>query len=608
MKNHKEQLLQRLRDHILFIRKKIEADMKKVEVHAHKSTRDIARLRPEEQSVAMQLKGHAIQRMEELEHLHQAPYFIKCEVVEQDTSETKTYFFAKHQLSDESVYSWVAPIASIRFENPGDVSYTVQGGGKKKLLLNTKEQYLIVDGEVLFFAREDGNTPRELIFQAHFTKQKSEFILPEIVAQMEKAQDQVIRAHYRGPLIISGPAGSGKTTLALHRVAYLTQAPDTATLYPAKLIIVFVQDNGTKEYFSHLLPGLGIHNVIITTFSEWALDMLALQGFSYISRYGTTEEEKDSYEYQKIKALRSEKIPQYSKNTFTFLAETYTDLSVDGKKLLDQQKKQKTLDRFDLTILLNAYWETYQKFEKRRSFTSVVNGVMKNRTAKTPIEYSLIVVDEFQNYLPEQLKIFNICLNQQTKSCIYVGDIAQQVYLGTIKNWDQIGETIEAERNIKLDKVYRNTKSILAFIQNLGYPISLPEGLKEGPPVTEKICSTVKEEIEHIKGVIGAYAKGSVGILAKNDTYLTPFKAEFSEMKNIHVLTMNESQGVEFDLVCIVGIDERTFVVNHHADALSEHIEERKRMQKDLLYVALTRPINELHILGKILLPRQLTR
>ena len=45
--------------------------------------------------------------------------------------------------------------------------------------------------------------------------------------QMEKAQDQVIRAHHAGPLVISGPAGSGKTTLALHRVAFLTQSPET---------------------------------------------------------------------------------------------------------------------------------------------------------------------------------------------------------------------------------------------------------------------------------------------------------------------------------------------------------------------------------------------
>jgi len=101
----------------------------------------------------------------------------------------------------------------------------------------------------MFFSKEVEGRARELIYQEHFTNRKTGFMLPEIVAEMEKSQDQVIRAHHEGPLVISGPAGSGKTTLAFHRVAYLTQAPDTALHYREDSIIIFVQDNGTKEYF-----------------------------------------------------------------------------------------------------------------------------------------------------------------------------------------------------------------------------------------------------------------------------------------------------------------------------------------------------------------------
>ena len=98
--------------------------------------------------------------------------------------------------------------------------------------------------------------------------------------------------------------------------------------------------------------------------------------------------------------------------------------------------------------------------------------------------------------------------------------------------------------------------------------------------------------------MLGKYQQGSVGILAKSESYLAPFKEAFKNNKNIHPLTMNESQGVEFDLVCIVGINSETFKVTHHEDILPEHIKERTSMQKDLLYVALTRAITELHILG----------
>lgn len=594
MENYKQQLLNKVRKHIEFIREKVLTDLEQVRVVANRSIREIGKMKPENQVVEMERRGFAIRRVEELKHLHKTPYFIKCELIEKDTQEKKTYYFAKHQLSEESIYSWVAPVASIRFESPGNVSYILPGGEKKEMTLTSREQYMIVDGKVIFFAREEENKGRELIYQEHFTQKKIGFMLPEIVAQMEKAQDQVIRAHHQGPLVISGPAGSGKTTLALHRVAYLTQAPDTSAIYPADKIIVFVQDDGTRNYFSQLLPELGIHNVSITTFSTWAIKILGLEGYEYVHRFGEGEEERDLYEYKKIVVLRNLKdIPAYNKNPNTFLAKAY-----EGIKLYEKQKKDKKIDRFDLTLMLRSYLEKYKKIETVRFFDGVVNGVLKRRSRKTLIQYSLIVVDEFQNYLPEQLSILKSCLTEDGGSTIYVGDMAQQVYLGTIKKWEEIKENILHERMIKLDKVYRNTKSILTFIQSLGYTISVPNEIKEGPAVVERMLESQTEEIDHIKNMVDKYKDGSIGVLSKQESYLDTFREAFKDNKNVHVLTMNESQGVEFDLVCIVGVNNETFSVTNHDDVLPEHINERTLMQRDLLYVALTRAITELHILG----------
>ena len=116
--------------------------------------------------------------------------------------------------------------------------------------------------------------------------------------------------------------------------------------------------------------------------------------------------------------------------------------------------------------------------------------------------------------------------------------------------------------------------------------------------MVEKITSTPEEEIRHIRELIPKYKKGNIGILTQDESCLRNLKKEFSDMRNIHVLTMLEAQGVEFDLVCLVGIKKESFSVTHHIDALPQHTEERKRMRKDLLYVALTRAITELHILG----------
>ena len=598
MQKNKEKLLKQVKLHIELVRHKVQEKLEMAKSLANQSLKGFGKMPPEDQAVFMSLRSNAWKRVKELTHLEGSPYFTKCEIIDENGQEQK-YFFAKHEFSEQSIYSWVAPVSSIRFEDPGRASYKLPNGTTKTVTIKEKEQYMIVDGKILFFSIEDQNNPRELIYQEHFTKQKSEFILPEIVAQMEKAQDQVIRANHKGPLVISGPAGSGKTTLALHRVAYLTQVPDTALLYPPEFIIVFVQDNGTKEYFSTLLPSLGINDVKITTFSEWALKVINIENHFYIERYGENEEEKDLYEYQKIKALRKTLIPNWNKNIYTTLYSTYSKcFSSYNLKLFEKQKKEKKIDRFDLVILLKSYFTKYKKFEIKRKYQTFVKDKLVSKTEKTVVLYSLMIIDEFQNYLPEQLQIFKNCLNEKTQSVVYVGDMAQQVKLGTIRNWEEIGEIISLDRNVRLNKVYRNTKNILSFIKSLGYVVDLPIGLKEGPAVVEKIINTVDEEIEYIKNIISQYVNGSIGILAKEESYLQNFKKEFADSKHIHVLTMLESQGVEFDLVCLVGIKKESFDVVHYVDVLPIHIEERKRMQRDLLYVALTRAITELHILG----------
>ncbi len=598
MEKYKEKLLKELEKHIDFVRQEIKKKLEDSKVLANQSLKGFRKLLNEDQAVFMSLRGHAHKRVRELTVLEGSPYFMKTDILN-SKGEAKSYFFAKHEFSEQGIYSWVAPVSAIRFENPGPASYKLPNGTVVNVNIKQKEQYTIVNGKVMFFAMEAKDKARELIFQEHFTKQKSDFILPEIVSQMEKAQDQVIRAEHRGPLVVSGPAGSGKTTLALHRVAYLTQVPDLAKFYPSESILVMVQDNGTKNYFSSLLPSLGINDVKIVTFSDWAFRVLNIKDCVYADVYDENGVNKDEYEYQKLKALRSGVVPAWNKNIFKTLESLYSScFSSEYIKIFNNQKKHKQLDRFDLVVCLQSFWQKYKKFEIRREYDTYVDGKVVSKIEKTTPMYSLLIVDEFQNYLPEQIKILKHCIDKNTQSIIYVGDMAQQVKLGTIKSFTEVDEVVAKDRDIRLHKVYRNTKNILAFVQNLGYSVELPAGLKEGPEVVEKIVNDTKDEIAHIKNILPKYQHGSVGILSKDKNHLEDFKKEFADFKNVHVLTMLESQGVEFDLVCIVGVKKESFEITG-VDTNPEHSLERTKMQKDLLYVALTRAITELHILGE---------
>lgn len=559
-------------------------------------------------SSADRLTYETLQQMENVKHnnleqLYPSPYFHYCQVKFESDTKEKEIFFGKFPFLEANIYSWVSPAATIRFEKPGNFSYKVDKGRTQKGELLKKDQYLIVDGKIIFLATEKIGQERELIHQEYFSTRKTGFVLPEIVAQMEKSQDEVIRAGYSGPLVITGPAGSGKTTLALHRVAYLLQSPDTATLFVPEETIVFVQDEGTKNYFSRLLPDLGINNVLIATFSEWAMDILDLKKYQFKNRfiettdYQKSERANDSYEQGKLAAINSAPVA-WQKNIYTVLKNAYAKhFNEEQKKILVQQEQKKILDRFDLTMLLASWRLSQGRLAITKDYYQVKkNGEMQKKQRVIELKYKLMIIDEFQNYLPRQLEIFNWCLDELTHSSLYVGDLRQRIQLGTIKDWQELPVKISQQRLITISKVYRNTKEILKYVKTLGYQVEIPEQLKNGEPV-EEITVTKTEEISFIDKKLKEVGNFSVGIIAKDKKYLEDFKKEFADRKNVRVMTMPEAQGVEFDTVFIVGIKLEQFFAP--AGAGEQLLEEKKKIISDLLYIALTRAMTKMYILGK---------
>jgi len=531
------------------------------------------------------------EKLEGLELMQNSPYFNKCELNDE------TIYIGKFSLSDEHIYSWISPIAKIRFEHPGQVSYTLPDKTEKQSTMARKDQYMIVDGKIIYLSTESLDQPRELIYQDYFSNQKKNFVLPEIVAQMEKAQDSVIRASYKNSLLISGPAGSGKTTLALHRVAYLLQSPDVADRFQTSKILILVQDNGTKEYFSHLLPELGIKNITIHTFADWVMSVLDLQNYNYQNHIEINEEERDYLEYYKLQSLKDIPEQKYSSNIFFLLEKTYQNLPTKYLKIIKQQKENNILDRIDLTILLQIFKKTHGDITIMQEYYQLKKrGASQKKVGRFPALYDLIIFDEFQNYLPTQIKIIKSCLNPENNSLMYVGDMNQKTQLGTINDWTEIGENLKKDRKVVLDKVYRNSRQILEYIKKIGYQIAIPDNLKEGTQVTEKVFEDINDEIKYIKKNLQPEAVN--GILARNKNYLKKYKEEFNKEKNIHILAMDEIQGLEFDTVFLVGINQQD-IFSASKIEIANLKKEKEKIDKDLLYVALTRATNNLFVLGK---------
>lgn len=529
------------------------------------------------------------QRVGELEQLQSSPYFVGCEI-EFAGKAREEIFFSKFSYSEEQIYSWTTPASLIRYEQPGDVSYVLPDGTMRHGKMLRKNQFMIVDGKIIFMASEAIGSSRQLIYQEHLMQRKNSFVLPEIVEQMEKKQDEVIRADYHGSYLISGPAGSGKTTLALHRVAYLVQSPDTAEHFPGTNIIVFVHDNSTKEYFSNLLPQLGINNVTITIFSDWAREILGLMNYQYVYRFGESESEKDQYEYLKNKALKEMTGGIASPEALTRVYVSY--FKDDLLDMFKKQLAQKVLDRFDLTILLKSFIVLHGGLKRQETYVAVdKNGREKIKRGLLPVEYSLIVIDEAENYLSEQIALIKNCANKN-QAVLYVGDLAQQTKLCTLKDWQEVGEDFVGNRKVELFKVYRNTKEILEYVRTQGYDVTIPAEIKSGKTVIEKVINSELDETKYIHDIISSNDGMIIGLIHRDLNYLKPYKEKYKDNNKVHILSIDEAQGVEFDVVIFLNYEHTL----DFADCDAELINEKKRVQRDLNYVAMTRAMSELHI------------
>ena len=593
----KNRLLSAAKEHIAMIRSVITDTLSDARIKAKETEERLHSGASADTALQAKILDNYLHRIDELQTLFPSPYFVKCELRFDGETTNRILYFAKFTLPEQSIFSWTAPGALLRFELPGRFSYGIPGYAQRTGELFSKEQYLISDGSIVFMSAESKDFPRELVYQDYFSQQKSSFLLPEIVEQMEQAQDKVIRAHYQGSFLISGPAGSGKTTLALHRVAYLLQSPDTAAKFNADHTIVFVQDDSTKAYFSQLLPQLGIHDVMITTFDAWAKKLLSIPEVPFVNRYGNSESEADLYEFAKYQALKSSEKAVYHSDIFLMLRRIYVNVLSDNLlKLFFEQRKAGVLDRFDLTLLIRAFLKNSSvgMTQTETVFKQMKNGKVKRSQVQKPFTYSLMILDEVQNYLPEQIQILRSCMDA-TNSMVYVGDLAQQTRLCTIREWSQVGERLGVERSVLLQKNYRSTSQILEYINSLGYQVTIPKGIKTGPTVQEYLISSDTEERTVIQNILKQHQDVTVGILAKTEQELLGYRKQLIGQKNVFILTINEAQGVEFEVVILIGISEQFFTTQFEDRELAI---EKQRVNRDLLYVALTRPLSALHVLG----------
>ncbi|EIJ79836.1 helicase, UvrD/Rep family protein [Bacillus methanolicus PB1] len=221
-------------------------------------------------SISQSTHRQAFKRLSALRRMQEVPYFGRIDFTEEGTSAAERIYIGISTLTDESgekflIYDWRAPVSSVYYDYPPGPAEYATPGGVISGMLEKKWQY-IIRGGIIKLMFDTSLTIGDEILQQVLGKGTDKH-MHSIVATIQREQNRIIR-HDRGRLlIVQGAAGSGKTSAALQRIAYLLYK--YRDRLKADQIILFSPNSMFNSYVSNVLPELGEENMQQVTFQEY---------------------------------------------------------------------------------------------------------------------------------------------------------------------------------------------------------------------------------------------------------------------------------------------------------------------------------------------------
>ena len=590
-----------------------------------------------------------IEKKTKLERLYNKPYFAKIKFVCEDDDKEDFYIGIKGIWDKNGIYAvdWRAPIGAVYYDgNIGKCSYTAPGGvieGELKY----KRQINIENGKIEYFF-DSAISIDDDILQKALSKNTSN-VMTNIVQTIQKEQNQVIRESKDTNIVLDGVAGSGKTSIGMHRIAYLLFAYK-GSLKNENILIISPNQLFTK-YISSILPELGEDNVKTTDLVTILKMFLPLETYDFLSRHelvedvlsGNDKRQKEaSFKYSKEYFEKLKKFLSEKNNP-----EKLTNITLLGKKISPEDIKKFYYHPFDYNIhnsidftatrlvgqfaynktanqqanLKNQLAEQILKklinpnldqlveefFFKNHLSTSHIDGkTIRSEDLSTYAFLSIftkgfetnriikqIFIDELQDYDCTSLMILKELYVSSTFTM--VGDYNQNL-LFNLTNKDVLLENYENSKLFKLENSYRSTINITQFSARILGKTFNTTFVRNGedPKIVE--CKDEDEKIEKIKETIDEYIKDGfkrIAIVCKNNEECVRYKKHF---ENFAVVT-SENQNIidENKLIVSVllskGLEFDCVII---PDASQENYS--KEREKQVLYVASTRALHRLSL------------
>ena len=206
-----------------------------------------------------------------LRKMKDAPFFGSVEFLYDGDDEAEIFYIGIGNFAEETgsvplIYDWRAPVSGLFYDfDKGEASYEAPGGMMEGEILS-KWQYKIRSGKMIYEFESDVKIDDDILKQELGTN--GDVQLKTIVSTIQKEQNAIIRNTKDRILVIQGAAGSGKTSVALHRIAYLLYH-DRERMKSSNILILS-PNSVFSDYISHILPELGEEHIREMSFDLFA--------------------------------------------------------------------------------------------------------------------------------------------------------------------------------------------------------------------------------------------------------------------------------------------------------------------------------------------------
>jgi len=229
---------------------------------------------PDALPIREMLYARAVQNEKNLAAARRKPYFTRIDFTEKGDI-SRTYYIGKYGVLrsdtlEPQVVDWRAPVANLYYSGQiGPLKYSAPDGDVEGEL-TLKRQFGMENGEIVSIFDTD-IVAQDAYLQEALTQTTGER-LKEIVTTIQAEQNYVIRYPLERNLVVQGVAGSGKTTIALHRIAYLLYTY-SQRLHPEHMLIL-APNPLFLNFISQVLPDLGVENAKQTTFTRFIAEYM----------------------------------------------------------------------------------------------------------------------------------------------------------------------------------------------------------------------------------------------------------------------------------------------------------------------------------------------